>query len=100
MPIGSAGSGDGLGLPCVAVLLTLDGPCATPRLALFGTHHGRVLNKGQRSAHAKAVSICPAVLDHDSRLIEVACPIDARIRFQRDAQGRPKLESAAKRKPR
>ncbi len=53
-----------------------------------------VLNKGQRSAHAKAVSGCPAVVDHDSRLIEVACPIDARIRFQRDARGRPKLENA------
>jgi hypothetical protein len=40
------------------------------------------------------VSLCPAVLDHESRLIEVACPIDARIRFQRDAQGRPVLENA------
>ncbi len=53
-----------------------------------------VLNKGPRATHAKAVSICPAVLDHNSRLIEVTCPIDARIRFQRDAQGRAKLENA------
>ena len=53
-----------------------------------------VLNKGPRSTHAKVVSLCPAVLDHESRLIEIACPIDARIRFQRDAQGRPVLENA------
>jgi hypothetical protein len=53
-----------------------------------------VMNKGLRPSHAKAVSLCPAVLDHESRLIEVACPIDARIRFQRDAQGRAGLENA------
>ncbi len=51
------------------------------------------LNKAPRSAHAKVVSVCPAMLDHESRLIEVVCPIDARIRFQRDAQGRPVLEN-------
>ncbi|MEA2778292.1 MAG: hypothetical protein QOF90_3698 [Acetobacteraceae bacterium] len=52
-----------------------------------------VLNKGPRSSHAKIVSVCPAMLDHESRLIEVDCPIDARIRFQRDAQGRAVLEN-------
>lgn len=34
------------------------------------------------------------MIDHESRLIEVLCPIDARIRFQRDAQGRPSLGNA------
>ena len=53
-----------------------------------------VLSKGPRPTHAKVVSLCPAVLDHESRLIEITCPIDARIRFQRDAQGRPVLENA------
>jgi hypothetical protein len=53
-----------------------------------------VMNKGPRSGHSKVVSVCPAMLDHESRLIEVACPIDARIRFRRDAQGRPTLENA------
>jgi hypothetical protein len=52
-----------------------------------------VLNKGPRSSHSKIVSVCPAMLDHESRLIEVVCPIDARIRFQRDAQGRAVLEN-------
>jgi hypothetical protein len=52
-----------------------------------------VLNKGPRSNHSKIVSVCPAMLDHESRLIEVVCPIDARIRFQRDAQGRAVLEN-------
>jgi len=34
------------------------------------------------------------MIDHESRLIEVLCPIDARIRFQRDAQGYPSLVNA------
>ena len=29
-----------------------------------------------------------------SRLIKIACPIDAHIRFRRDAQGKPVLENA------
>lgn len=53
-----------------------------------------VLNKAPRSSHSKIVSVCPAMLDHESRLIEVVYPIDARLRFQRDAQGRPVLENA------
>jgi hypothetical protein len=55
-----------------------------------------VLVKGPRPAHAKSVGNCPATIDHESRLIEVACPIDARIRFRRDEQGRPQLENALK----
>jgi hypothetical protein len=53
-----------------------------------------VLAKAPRSSHAKIVSVCPAMLDHESRLIEVPCPIDARIRFHRDAQGKAVLENA------
>ncbi|MDB5404282.1 MAG: hypothetical protein JWQ55_6300 [Rhodopila sp.] len=53
-----------------------------------------VLTKAPRPGHAKAVGNCPAMIDHESRLIEVLCPIDARIRFQRDAQGYPSLVNA------
>ena len=53
-----------------------------------------ILTKAPRAAHAKSVTYCPAILDHESRLIEVPCPIDAQIRFQRDAQGRPGLHNA------
>ena len=53
-----------------------------------------VPNKGPRLTHAKVVSLCPAVLDQESRLIEITCPIDARIRFQRDARGRLVPENA------
>ncbi len=52
-----------------------------------------VLQKAPRAAHAKALTYCPAMLDHESRLVEVVCPIDAHIRFKRDAQGRPTLEN-------
>ncbi len=55
-----------------------------------------VLVKGPRAAHAKSVSNCPATIDHESRLVEIACPIDARIRLARDEQGRPQLENALK----
>ena len=37
--------------------------------------------------HAKSVDRCPAVLDYEARLWEVPCPIDARLRFARDASG-------------
>jgi hypothetical protein len=41
--------------------------------------------------HAKAVNNCPAYLDYESRMFEVLCPVDLRVRFQRDAQGRMAL---------
>jgi len=43
------------------------------------------------AAHAKVVSNCPAVADHEARLFEVACPIDIKLRFFRDAQGNPSM---------
>lgn len=39
--------------------------------------------------HAKAVAYCPAVLDHESRLFEVLCPIDVNLAFRFDPEGRP-----------
>jgi hypothetical protein len=53
-----------------------------------------VLAKAPRSGHAKILSVCPAMVDHESRLVEVLCPIDARIRFTRDPQGKAILENA------
>lgn len=44
-----------------------------------------------RTSHAKGLSNCPAVADHESRLIEVTCPIDIKLRFFRDAQGNPSM---------
>ena len=41
--------------------------------------------------HAKGISNCPAVTDHEARLIEVTCPIDIKLRFFRDAQGNPSM---------
>jgi hypothetical protein len=46
-----------------------------------------------RTTHAKGVSICPAINDHESRLIEVSCPIDIRLRFGRDQKGDPAMIS-------
>ena len=31
--------------------------------------------------HAKSVAFCPAVLDHEARIYEVACPIDVQLRI-------------------
>jgi hypothetical protein len=41
--------------------------------------------------HMKGISNCPAISDHESRLVEVACPIDIKLRFFRDAQGNPSM---------
>jgi hypothetical protein len=39
-----------------------------------------------RIAHAKGVSVCPAVIDHDARLFEVTCPVDLHLRFQMNGE--------------
>jgi len=44
-----------------------------------------------RTGHAKGISVCPAINDHESRLVEVTCPIDIKLRFFRDAQGNPSM---------
>lgn len=44
-----------------------------------------------RTTHAKGVSICPAILDHEARLFEVTCPIDIHLRPGRDQKGQPAL---------
>lgn len=44
--------------------------------------------------HAKSVNHCPSILDHEARMFEVTCPIDARLRFRRDEKGLPVLVNA------
>lgn len=41
--------------------------------------------------HAKSASRCPAVLQLESRYFVINCPFDFHLRFDRDAQGHPKL---------
>jgi hypothetical protein len=40
-----------------------------------------------RTNHAKGVSICPAINDHEARLVELTCPIDIHLRLARDQKG-------------
>ncbi len=44
-----------------------------------------------KTSHAKSVSVCPAILDHEARLFEVTCPVDIHLRPGRDAKGTPAL---------
>lgn len=42
-----------------------------------------------RTTHAKGVSLCPAINDHEARLFEVRCPIDLHLRIGKDSKGNP-----------
>src|SRR5471032_585688 len=42
-----------------------------------------------RTNHAKGVSICPAINDHEARLVEITCPFDLHLRFRKDQKGDP-----------
>ena len=46
----------------------------------------RVSRDDPPNLHAKSVRYCPAVLDHEARLFEIACPIDAHISFRLDKE--------------
>jgi hypothetical protein len=46
--------------------------------------------------HAKSVRFCPAMLDHEARLVEVTCPIDLHLRIGKNEQtGAPVLVNVA-----
>ena len=45
--------------------------------------------------HAKSASFCPAVLDHEARLVEVSCPFDLELGYRRDEKGQPLLQNLA-----
>ena len=56
----------------------------------------RLLREQAASRHAKSVRYCPAVLDHEARLIEVSCPIDAHLRLYVDPKtSQPQLVNVA-----
>ncbi|MHC2333213.1 hypothetical protein [Bradyrhizobium sp. USDA 4454] len=56
----------------------------------------RLTREEKRTSHAKSVSFCPAVIDHDSRLFQVNCPVDIQIRIDIDPKtNEPKLRSTA-----
>jgi hypothetical protein len=74
-------------------VVTVGWTLRSPKSSLIWDAPRPVMQKAARAPHAKSLTYCPAMLDHESRLVEVPCPIDARIRFKRDAQGRPVLEN-------
>jgi hypothetical protein len=41
--------------------------------------------------HGKSVNFCPAMLDHEARMFEVPCPIDAKLGFKFGEKGEPQL---------
>lgn len=43
--------------------------------------------------HAKSVTLCPSVRDHEARTFEVPCPIDVRLAFRKDEKGQPALSN-------
>ncbi|MDB5433509.1 MAG: hypothetical protein JWP35_4625 [Caulobacter sp.] len=54
----------------------------------------RVKRDDPAPTHAKSVNHCPAALDHEARMFEVPCPIDARLRFKWGEKGEPLLINA------
>ena len=55
----------------------------------------RVRTEESDQTHAKSLRVCPAMLDHEARLFEVACPIDLRVKLARDDKGQLTLVNVA-----
>ena len=56
--------------------------------ATFIWNAPRKLTKPEvRTSHAKGVSICPSINDHESRLCEITAPVDLHLRPGRDSSG-------------
>jgi len=51
----------------------------------------KLVRSDPKPAHAKSVSKCPAINDHESRFTEIKCPIDIHLRFGRDQRGAPTI---------
>lgn len=47
--------------------------------------------KGAMPENAKAVGVCPAVIDNEARLYEVLCPVDLTLRIGKNDKGQPFL---------
>jgi len=63
----------------------------TPKAHFIWGAPRRISRDDPTPRHAKSVSFCPAVNDHDSRMWDIPCPIDVRLGFRRDAEGKPSL---------
>jgi hypothetical protein len=55
----------------------------------------RVRTEESDQTHAKSLRVCPAMLDHEARLFEVACPIDLRVKLAKDDTGQLTLVNTA-----
>ena len=55
----------------------------------------RVRTEESDQTHAKSLRVCPAMLDHEARLFEVACPIDLRVKLAKDDKGQLTLVNMA-----
>ena len=55
----------------------------------------RVRSAPMSRTHAKSASRCPAILNLESRHVEVACPFDLPLGFVRDSEGRAGLRNLA-----
>ena len=55
----------------------------------------RVRTEESDQTHAKSLRVCPAMLDHEARLFEVACPIDLRVKLAKDDKGQLTLVNVA-----
>jgi hypothetical protein len=44
----------------------------------------RLSNDSPPATHAKSVAFCPAMVDHESRIYEIPCPIDVQLRLATD----------------
>ena len=51
--------------------------------------------KGAMPENAKAVGVCPAVIDTEARLYEVLCPIDLSLRIGKNDKGQPFLANTS-----
>ncbi len=55
----------------------------------------RLISDAPPAKHAKSLTQCPAMIDHEARLYEVTCPIDASLRIALDDKKEPVLVNAA-----
>jgi hypothetical protein len=56
----------------------------------------RLRPQGGESKHAKSISYCPAIIDHEMQMFQVTCPVDLHLRLQMPSQTQePALINAA-----
>ena len=63
----------------------------TPQATFVYDAPRAVARKVPPPTNAKAVTLCPAMLDHESRLYEVPCPVDLHLRIGKGDKGQPVL---------